>query len=78
MALREGSGWDDPIYRHPRRSYLPTYHRPNTHRLESKETKNRNSRIQKKWSNAENFGLQERKQKQKSSHTSQIIKQKTR
>ena len=51
---------------------------PPPHTLESKEKEKQHSRMQGKWSNAENFGSQECKQKEKSSHTGKIRNQKIR
>ena len=48
-----------------------------THTLESKETKNKHSRMQGKLSEFKNFGCEECKQKEKSSHTGKTRKQKT-
>ena len=52
---------------------------PHTH-TDSRKQRNekQHPRMQEKWSNAENFGSQECKQKEKSSHTVKIRKQKTR
>ena len=56
---------------------MPTYlSLPRT--IENKEKKNKHSRMQGKWSDAENFASEERKQKQKLLLTSKIRKQKTR
>ena len=49
---------------------------PPPHTLESKEQENQRSRMQGNQSNAENFGSQECKQKEKSSHTGKIRNQK--
>ena len=48
-----------------------------THTLESKEKEKQHSRMQGKRSNLLNIWSQECKKKEKSSHTTQIIKQKT-
>ena len=58
---------------------MPTYNPPPSHtrRIQSKETKNSTLECKKNESNAKKCGSEECKQKQKSSHTGKIIKQKT-
>ena len=56
---------------------LPASPPQHTHTLQSKENEKHHSRMEGNWSDAENFGSQECKQKQKLTHTTQIIKQKT-
>ena len=51
---------------------------PHTHTLECKERENQHSRMQGKGSNAKKSGCEKCKQKQKSSHTGKMRKQKTR